>query len=240
MIPYHQAVPELQPDGSAITTGTDSRIMSASMVNGVIVAAHAVSDAVGNVDEIQWYEIDASSGTPTLMQQGDVTGGPNTYYAYPAIAINQQGDIGMVFTASGTTAGQFMSTYVTGRAASDTAGAMNTPVLVQAGQANYAGSREGDMSGINVDSDGSFWGASEVAQASGDWATAVAHFTISPSSAQKRYVRQRDGTAGLARRRTARPAAFGPADGDLQRQHQPAIHHQRSRVSRRQGRPRAP
>ena len=81
--PYSQAVPILQPNGSAITTETDSRIINASMMNGKLVAAHAVSNADGNLDKIQWYEIDASSGTPALMQQGEVNGGPGANMPTP-------------------------------------------------------------------------------------------------------------------------------------------------------------
>ena len=54
---------------------------------------------------------------------------------------------------------------------------MQTPVLVQAGQANSIDGREGDMSGINVDSDGSFWIANEYATPA-LWGTVIAHFTL--------------------------------------------------------------
>ncbi len=182
--PYSQAVPILQPNGSAITTETDSRIINASMMNGKLVAAHAVSNADGNLDKIQWYEIDASSGTPALVQQGEVNGGPGAYYAYPAIAINAQGDIGMTYAASGTAPAAYLSTYITGWRHTDAAGTgpsgttnMEPPVLVQAGQANSIDGREGDMSGINVDSDGSFWIANEYATPA-LWGTVVAHFTL--------------------------------------------------------------
>jgi hypothetical protein len=179
--PYYQAVPELQPNGTAITTNTDSRIMKAAMQNGMIVAAHQVSDAAGNLDEIQWYVINTRSGTPTLQQQGDVSGGPGTYYAYPGIDINSQGDIGMSYIASGTGTGQYLSVYVTGRNPTDPAGTMESSILVHAGQANdiYDG-REGDLSGISVDSNGSFWISNEYAAANGSWGTAIANFTVVP------------------------------------------------------------
>ncbi len=92
--------------------------------NGLIVAAHQVSNAAGTLDQVQWYELDVSSGTPTLKQQGDVGGGPGVYDAYPGIAINSQGVIGMSFIQSGTASGQFMSMYVTGQLTSDPVGKM--------------------------------------------------------------------------------------------------------------------
>lgn len=186
--PYSIAVPELNQDGTPILAPgfTDSRIMNAGELNGNIVADHIVSNAAGNLDQVQWYEINVSSGTPTLVQQGDITGGPNTYYAYPGIAINASGDIGVSYIASGpATPNPGMSVYITGRTPTDPLGTMEAPVLVQAGQANYTGftpgaGREGDMSGINVDSDGSFWIANEFSntQFPANWGTTIAHFTF--------------------------------------------------------------
>ncbi len=179
---FYEAVPELQPDGSPTTFKTDSRMMNADELNGMIVTDQIVSNAAGNLDNARWYEIDVSSGTPVLKQQGDVSGGAGVYDAYPAIAINSQGAMGMSFIQSGTSSGQFMSMYVTGRLASDPAGTMEKPILVSAGTgtANYFGSREGDMSAINVDSDGTFWAANEFANTEfgGGWGTAIAHFQL--------------------------------------------------------------
>lgn len=181
--PYYPAVYELNPGGSAINYNTDSRIMNASMVNGQIVAAHQVSDAAGNLDEIQWYEIDTSGAAPTLKDEGDVSGGPGTYYAYPGIAINSGGLIGMSYAASGIAAGQYLSTYITGRTPADATGTMETPVLALAGTVNDNDGREGDMSAINVDSDGTFWIANEIAEHSSvyganSWGTDIAHFRV--------------------------------------------------------------
>jgi len=181
--PYSTAVPELQPDGTTITTNTDSRIMKAAMQNGLLVAAHQVSDAAGDLDQVQWYVFNTSGGTPTLQQQGNVGGGPGTYFVYPGIDINPAGDIGMSYIASGTHPGQFMSTYITGRTPADAPGTMEASVLVQQGQANYAdfaGGREGDLSGINVDANGSFWISNEFAntEPNANWGTTIANFTL--------------------------------------------------------------
>ncbi|MHB1425896.1 MAG: beta strand repeat-containing protein, partial [Gemmataceae bacterium] len=188
--PYTLAVNPLQPDGSPITFNgyIDSRIMNVDeqTVNGktLLVAAQSVSNVGGTLDNARWYEIDAT-GKPVLAQQGDVGGGPGVYDAYPGIAINSKGTIGMSFVQSGTSSGQFMSVYVTGRLASDPSGFMNKPVDVQVGvvDANILTAREGDMSGINVDpTDGSFWIANEYANTETpfDWGTAIAHFTVLP------------------------------------------------------------
>jgi hypothetical protein len=177
--------PPLQPDGTSVTTHIDSRILNAAMTNNSLVASHAVS-LTSTEDAAQWYEIDVSSGTPVLKQQGDVSLGNNTYAYYPSIDINAFGNIGMTFMDSGTATGQFMSMYVTGRTSSDTTGTMETPVPVPAGTGQMIyndfvqGQRAGDLSGINIDpNNGSFWAVNEFANtdtSGANWGTAIANF----------------------------------------------------------------
>ena len=179
----------LNPNGTVITNNIDSRIQKSAEWNGTIVAAHSVSVS-STQDVIQWYEIDVSSGTPTLKDQGRVNGGNNTYLTYPGIDINAAGQIGLTYMRSGNdTSTDYLSMDVTGRDPGDAAGTMETPVLVPAGQglANYkdfsSGGRAGDLSGINVDpSDhNSFWAVNEFAdtESTANWSTAIANFAIS-------------------------------------------------------------
>jgi uncharacterized repeat protein (TIGR01451 family) len=190
-------VPPLQPDGSVVTPDIDSRILKASEQSNLLVAAHSVSVSKTE-DDAQWYVIDLSSGTPTLKQQGDVSAGNNTYITYPAIDINSAGDIGMTYMQSGTNSPtDFLSMYVTGRTPSDPLGTMETPVLGQAGQQVYqdfgpalgSDQRAGDLSGINVDSQGNFWAVNEFADneplptplnPTADWGTHITSFTLAP------------------------------------------------------------
>ncbi|MBI3838665.1 MAG: PKD domain-containing protein, partial [Planctomycetia bacterium] len=180
---YSGVVAPRQPDGSTITTNIDSRIIKAAEVNNTIVAAQAIG-ASSTEDDARWYTIDVSGATPAISGQGNVSAGNNNYIVYPSVDINSSGDIGMTYLQSGTAAGKYMSMYITGRRASDPAGTMETPVLVKAGVANEVGGREGDLSGINVDSDGSFWAANEWAATTAststfaNWSTAIAHFTV--------------------------------------------------------------
>jgi uncharacterized repeat protein (TIGR01451 family) len=186
--PYSGVVNPLNPNGTVITNNIDSRIEKAAEWNKTLVASHSVSVS-STEDDAQWYSIDVSSGTPALKDQGRVSGGNNTYITYPSVEINSSGQIGMTYMRSGTDSStDYMSMYVTGRISSDPAGTMEASVLVPAGtgQANYkdfsSGGRAGDLSGINVDpTDGSFWAANEFAntEATANWGTAVANFTIS-------------------------------------------------------------
>lgn len=179
-----------QPDGTTVTTNQDSRIQKVAEANNLLVASQAVNVSPTENDA-RWYEIDVSSGTPVIKGQGNVSGGDNTYLAYPAIDINASGDIGMTYMQSGTDAPtDFLSMWVTGRAPTDAAGTMQTPVLAQAGAANYSdsnsnGPQAGDFSGISADADGSFFAASEFAtnRNGNNWGTQVAHFSLSTTSA---------------------------------------------------------
>jgi hypothetical protein len=179
-------VDPLQPDGTPVTTNIVPFIMKAAEYNNTLVACE--SNAVSATeDDARWYEIDVSSGTPTLADEGDVSAGNNTYLTYPAIDINATGQIGLSYMESGQS-GPFLSVYATGRLPGDPAGTMETPVLVQAGATNYHDylsgvgrpSRAGDFSGISVDTDGTFWIASEFANTEplANWGTTIGHFTL--------------------------------------------------------------
>jgi uncharacterized repeat protein (TIGR01451 family) len=174
------------PNGTTITTNIDGRIQKVAEANHVLVGAHSVGVS-GSEDDIQWYAIDVSGATPTLQQQGRVSGGANTYLTYPAIDINSSSQIGLTYMRSGNdTSTDYMSMDVTGRNPGDASGTMQTPIVVPAGagQANYADfspGRAGDLGGINVDpGDGTFWASNEFAntEATANWGTAVANFTL--------------------------------------------------------------
>ena len=125
--------PPLQPDGTVVTPEIDSRILKVAEQNNLLVATHSVSVSPTE-DDARWYVIDVSSGTPVLRDQGDVSGGDNTYITYPAIDINPAGDIGLAYMQSGTdSATDFLSMYVTGRTPTDPAGTLQAPVRVKAG-----------------------------------------------------------------------------------------------------------
>jgi hypothetical protein len=185
----------LQPDGSRVALAKrdfpddgelDARILKAAEWNGTLVATHIVGNTAGDRDLARWYAINVSSGTPTLADQGDAgsPGSAGLYDYYPSIDINSRGAIGMTFMRSGTAPGQYVSVYVTGRVPTDPAATMQAPVLVQGGEGILAGARRaGDLSGISVDSDGSFWAANEYANdafsTNGfNWGTAIANFGV--------------------------------------------------------------
>ncbi len=188
VLPYSQAVIPLQKNGSQITSNEDSRIMKAAEYGGMLVASHEVSNAAGDRDYARWYEFNVAGGTPTLVQQGNVTdptsgaGQVNVYDVYPGVDINSAGDIGMTYMQSGDnssySATGWISAFDTVWTPSDAAGVMEPPVLVLAGSGANNDGREGDMTGINTDSDGSFWATTQVTNSATDWVEETSHFVI--------------------------------------------------------------
>ena len=185
--PYSPAVHPLNPNGTAITTNMDSRILKAAEWNNTLVATHSVAVS-STEDDAQWYSVNLAGATPTLASQGRVSGGNNTYVMFPSIDVNSTGQFGLSYMKSGNdTTSDYLSTFVTGRNSNDAAGTMQTPVVVPAGKglANYkdfsSGGRAGDLSGINVDPvDGTFWTANEFAntEATANWGTVIANFAV--------------------------------------------------------------
>jgi hypothetical protein len=171
---YSPVVPPKQPNGSTITTIIDSGMLSVFTRNNMLVAAQNVG--TGGVTQARWYRFDLSGATPTLADWGQINQGPGVFTYFPSIDMAPDGSMGMTFLES--SAAEFLSMYVTGRAPTDPAGTMEPPVRVVGGQANYVGDRAGDFSGLSVDpTDGTFWGANEFAnQESTNWGTEIAHF----------------------------------------------------------------
>ncbi|MBS0261514.1 MAG: hypothetical protein JSS02_06110 [Planctomycetes bacterium] len=222
---FLEPVSPLNPNGTTITSFTDSRIQDGSEQDGLIVTAHTIGIS-DTQDAVAWYVIDINSGTPQLQQQGRIAAGNNTYIMYPAIDINPAGDIGITYMKSGTdTPTDYMSMYVAGRAASDPLGTMQAGVLVPAGTglANYHDftpfGRAGDLAGLDIDPiDGSFWAANEYANtlSTANWGTAIANFR--PSAAPQLYIAQGPPTTATAGVPLASPIivdvlnGFGQAD----------------------------
>jgi hypothetical protein len=168
----------------------DTRMLSAAWRRDSQGVEHLVATQIvgATVARARWYEFTTSSTSPTLHQSGEVGAAGAASY-FPSIDIAPNGDIGMDFLES--SASEYMSMYVTGRTASDALNTMQTPALVQAGQATYtlAGfepspHRAGDFSGIGLDVDtsgnplNSFWSANEYTGSGATWATWLSNFAM--------------------------------------------------------------
>jgi hypothetical protein len=129
-----------------------------------------------NRASIQWSQIRAA--VPTVVQQG-VFGNANFHYYYPAPCPDNNGNMTLVFSRSGTA--EFASILYTGRRSTDALGRLQASALLKAGTAHYAhldGSgrnRWGDYNGIAADPANPrvIWFHSEYASAVDTWGTWV-------------------------------------------------------------------
>ena len=153
-----------------------------------------------------------------LLQNGTITD-PLWHYYFGSIAVDAAGNVGLGF--SGSHAGVYASTFVTGRHTTDPSGTNAAPIMTKAGEGainHLDGSgrnRFGDYSHINVDpvDDLGFWTIQEYGGTSNNWKTWIARFgyeTVSMATA-----RGNDRRADAAT--TARPKiTYGhAADGQL-------------------------
>jgi len=108
---------------------------------------------------IRWYEFrQPNDGDPwTMEQEGTFASTDGTHFWHGSMIMDTQGNIGMGFTAMGNAStsngpDQFVSSYYTGRLASDPNGTMTiAPQLIAAGAGNIPNLRYGDYSKIDLD-----------------------------------------------------------------------------------------
>ena len=133
-----------------------------------------------SVTSVRWYEIRISSGTPSVYQQGTLSGSDGISRWMGSIAMDKQGNIALGYSASSSSV--FPSIRYTGRLVTDTLGTMQKENIIQAGGGSQTGSlhRWGDYSAMTVDpvDDCTFWYTSEYLKASGsfNWSTRIASF----------------------------------------------------------------
>ncbi len=168
-------------DGGCGIDGLDGRLINAAWRAGKLHTGHGILS--GGKIIARWYEFDTgtwpTSGSPTLVQSGDIDPGASIYTWFPTLASNDSGDVGVVLARSSST--EFASICYTGRRASDPAGTMTVPLTqIAVGTSGYCDFRWGDYFGIAVDpNDGqTFWGIGEYAVGFSTWQTWIASFAF--------------------------------------------------------------
>ena len=172
--------PNADQSGGAppLNTG-DVRVMHAVFRGDSVWTAFTTNHNWGgasNRASIQWCQIRAA--VPALVQQG-VYGAANLHYYYPACCPDNNGNMIMVFSRSGTS--EFGSMLFTGRRSTDPLGTLQGSSLLKAGTAHYARldssgrNRWGDYNGVSADPANSrvVWFYSEFASAVDTWGTWV-------------------------------------------------------------------
>jgi hypothetical protein len=170
-VPAYQA-PEDPPQLGTSTRpeAFEARFWSAVFRGGRLYATH--HQGAARVLQ-RWYEIDMAnwplSGTPSLVQSGDVDLGPGVRTSFGSIAVDGQGAIALTYTRSSPT--EFLSMARSYRLPSDPPGVLTPSVTMRSSNAPTFVNRWGDYSGAVADpnADGVFWGTGEYF--SGAWGT---------------------------------------------------------------------
>jgi hypothetical protein len=133
-----------------IDTG-DGRLLDAIYRNGSLWTSHAVAGGTNDAYARVRYVRMAVAGTPTVLE--DVSfGADGCWYYYPAVAIDQSGNLAMVFSRSCTDS--YVAARYTTRATTDST--LQGSTNLKSGEANYVNptggkNRWGDYSGASVD-----------------------------------------------------------------------------------------
>lgn len=181
---YSLPINQQQLNGNDLQ-GNDNRLLDVKYWGGKLWTTHTIgcNPGGGTVNCVRWYEIDISSGSPSLVQQGTF-GSSGIGRSFPAIAPNACGDMLVGYTQSSPSI--FPSVYVAGREAGDPPGQLKDETLLHAGEAVYTSFdsvpyRWGDYTGMAIDPDGTtFWYVGEYSrqQATSRWSTWVGAFSF--------------------------------------------------------------
>jgi hypothetical protein len=182
---YTLSVPPYSPPADPNQMGTslrmetfDNRFWSCVYRNGSLWAAHHQGSSTVKA---RWYEIDMAnwpvSGTPSLVQSGDIDAGSGVHTYFNSISVDEAGNALMCFAHSSSS--HYISVARAYRAAADPLGTMRPLELIKTspGPYSYYG-RWGDYSAVSVDPAGTFWYHHEYAPTSSSWNTWIASLTL--------------------------------------------------------------
>jgi hypothetical protein len=174
------------PAGGGSHNTLPYRLMSSCSGDGHFYTAHTTgADLVTDGrTQVTWYDFDMgnwpASGSPTLVQAGDVKM-PGDIWAYqPGIGVNSLNDVSISFTASSSS--EKAAAMATSRKVTDAPGQMSTPTVLDVSPGvSVSGSRWGDYSDVEVDpADGTtFWGVNELMQGGFAWQTTINSWEVS-------------------------------------------------------------
>lgn len=158
----------------------DGRLFNAEWRDGELYSAHTVSHFDGR-NFARWYHLRTNSwpasGSPTLVESGEIDAGPDVHTYFPAVYSNTLGQVGLVHGMS--SASSRIAVAVTGRNQDDPAGTMGATQVLKLAPVD-SGGRWGDYYDIALDpADGrTFWAIGEYPESFG-WATWIQSFSIS-------------------------------------------------------------
>jgi len=171
-----------QQGSSGLIDAGDKRILSAIWSHGELYATNTINP--NGRDTAHWYRIDTTDvNNPRLADQGNIDGAgviSNMYTYYPAVTVNDAGDMAVGFSGSNAT-DTYAGAFYTTRLAGDPAGYTEPIAFLRGGDDWYSdnggGNRWGDYTGAGLDPDGqTFYLYNEyawthIAGDNGRWAT---------------------------------------------------------------------
>ncbi len=177
--PYQSAQRADQPGGD-VTVFPNTTTTQVQYRNGHLVTAMASGTAADGFvyPKGLYYQIDVSSGTPALLQQGVIDPGAGVAVQMPSVDEDIHGNLGLTWMESSSS--EFLSMWVGGVSAN---GNFGSSVAAPGGGFFPVSFRIGDYSSTVLDpTDGTtFWSANEYIGNDGDfniWRTYIASFQV--------------------------------------------------------------
>ena len=150
-----------------------------------LLVSHSI--VAGSSGGPRWYEIHDPETGPFVYQSGTYAPDGNWRWM-PSMAMDQNQDIAVGYSWSGSGAGDYPSVNYAGQTPSDPQGTLESEVVLQAGagsQKSGGADRWGDYTSMTVDptDDCTFWYTEEYFQATGqndgfNWSTAIGSFSF--------------------------------------------------------------
>lgn len=140
---------------------------------------------IGNQSQIRWFELDVSEWPNVKFIQDARLSRPDTYFLFPAIAVDTNHNMGLIFGQSSST--EYASLWVTGRLASDPINTLRPPILLHQSNVSLDYSEStiilsnrnyGGFFGATVDPNGGFWMAGEYVFSINRWSTWIGHIGL--------------------------------------------------------------
>jgi len=192
----------------------EARFWSTVVRDGQLWATHHQGSSRARA---RWYQFDLggwpTSGTPTLVQSGEVDLGPDIWTFFPSIWVDADQNMAMTFARSSPN--EFISMNMVHRLASDPPGTLRVPEMITPGMGTNTSGRWGDYSATNDDpaDPGVFWGHHEHRPAGSSWNTLVAKLSTCDDSIQNYCTANANSTGFPAAISTTGSSSF--ANNDL-------------------------
>ncbi|MBN2492863.1 MAG: hypothetical protein JXQ29_18585, partial [Planctomycetes bacterium] len=154
-----------QGGGETVELFGDAQLFNAVKRNSSIWCAHPIRRGASSTGgaSLRWYEFKPNTwptaGSPTKQQEGTF-GLDSQWYFYPAVEVNANSEVAIVFNQS--SADDYVGIRWTGRRPTDPPNTLQGSALLKAGEAYYVRkasnrNRWGDYNGASVAPDGSIW-----------------------------------------------------------------------------------